>query len=215
MALYDGVVRQVEVRKGVVEEVAPQGGLLSGLHLGQVEVEALAAGDLGPAGVVDGQRGAEDGGRHGRAVDGDLRLVQVEAALAVHEEGDLAVLDGVVASGRPVGELQGALDRREPVPRRRQGVDEPVAPGVLVVVQVALGARPVGTGVEGVDEHVRYRCRAGDLYAGASQVLGKRRRLPVEGRRVRRRQMAGQDAVLQRPGPARRPASPADRVCGP
>ena len=136
-----------------VEEVAPQGGFLGRLHLGEVEVESLAALDLRSARVVHRERGAHDGRGHRSAVDGDLLLVEVEAALPVHEEGDLAVLDCVVASRRPVGELECTLDRSEPVPRRCHGVDEPMACRVLVVVQVALRPRAVGPGVEGVDEH--------------------------------------------------------------
>ena len=51
---------------------------------------------LRPPGVEEGQRGAEDGGGDGRAVDRHVGLVEVQAALAVHEERQLAVRDPVV-----------------------------------------------------------------------------------------------------------------------
>ena len=121
------------------------------------------------------------GGRDGLAVDGDVGLVEVDAALAVHEEGELAGLDLVLALAPLVEVLQGALDGGEPVAGGGDGVDEAVAGGVLVVVQVALGADASGTGVEGVDEHVGDGDGAGDLDAGPPQVLGDGRDLPVAG----------------------------------
>ena len=113
---------------------------------------------------------AEDGRRHGLPADGDLRLVEVQAALAVHEEGERAVLHGVVAAAGLVAVRQAARDGEHPVVGGPHRVDEPVPRRVLVVVQVALCADAVGAGVEGVDEHGGDGGGAGDLNARLAEL---------------------------------------------
>jgi hypothetical protein len=62
-----------------IEEVAVHPRLGGELQLGQVEVDALTALGLAPAGVEERERGPEDGGIDGRAVHGDVGLVEVDA----------------------------------------------------------------------------------------------------------------------------------------
>ncbi|TPW02732.1 MAG: hypothetical protein FD129_3152, partial [bacterium] len=78
------------------EQVAVPRGLGSRLQLGQVEVDPLPAVGLVAAGVVEGQRGTKDRGIDGLAVHDDVGLVQMEAALPVHEEGQVALGDLVL-----------------------------------------------------------------------------------------------------------------------
>ena len=119
-----------------VEEIAPEAGLLGGLHLRQVEIEALTARHLRPSAVEHRQRGAEYRGGHGLAVYGHLGLVEVQSSLAVHEERQLAVLDrgsgvpsprrGTPASAQPLRAGCGPPSRCRPGgvpprPRRRRG----------------------------------------------------------------------------------------------
>ncbi len=60
-------------------------------------------------------------------------------------------------------------------------VDEAVAGGIFVVVQVSFGALPFGPGVEGIDEHAGDRAWARDFDAGFFQIIGHRRNPPVAG----------------------------------
>ena len=143
------------------------------------------------------QRGAEDCGGDGLAVDGHLGLVEVQPSLAVHEERQLAVLDRVVASSRLVVVLQRPVNRSEPVAGSRHGVDQPVARRVFVVVQVADRALTLRAGIQRVDEHVGDRRRPRDLDAGTSQVLRDWGYAPVGGVDLRDGRVRGHDAVFQ------------------
>ncbi len=88
--------RKGELPLAQLEEVPVPARLAGGLELGQIEVDALAPAGLRAAGVEERQRGAEERGVHGRAVDGDIGLVEMQTALAVHEERQVAVGDLVV-----------------------------------------------------------------------------------------------------------------------
>ena len=134
---------------------------------------------LGPARVEEGQRGAEDGGGDGGAVHGELRLVELEPSLAMHEEGQLAGGDPVLASALAVAEGQLAVHRGEPVVGGAHGVDQPMPGGVLVVVEVALRPLAFRPGIQGIDEHAGDRARTRDLDARLAQVGRHRRHLPT------------------------------------
>ncbi len=115
----------------------------------------------------------------------------------MHEEGQLAVGQAILAAPIGIGKRQGAFNRCQAVPRRRQRIDQPVPGGVLVVIEVANGTRALRSGIQRVDEHVGDGGRPRDFDAGAFQVLRHRRHLPIAGVDVRNRGMGGEDAVLQ------------------
>ena len=144
-----------------------------------------------------GQGGAENGGGDGHPVDGHLRLVEVESSLAVHEERQLTVLDGVVAAPCLVAELQGSLDCAEPITSGGHGVDQAVAGRVFVVVEVADCALTLRAGVDRVDEHVGHRRRPSYLDSGATEVLWHGRDAPFCCVDLRDGRVRGHDAVFQ------------------
>ena len=82
-----GAAQVIERRLALGEEVAPERGLGGRLHLGQVEVDALPSLGLGAARVEQRERRPQDRRRDGLLADRHLGLVEVQAALAVHEEG--------------------------------------------------------------------------------------------------------------------------------
>src|SRR5256886_7063618 len=84
-----------EVLARAVEEVPVPARLGRVLELREVEVDALSAVGLRPSREEERERGAEDRGVHRLAVDRDVWLVEVEPALAVHEERELARRDPV------------------------------------------------------------------------------------------------------------------------
>ena len=180
-----------------VEELAVDARLGRELELGQIEVDALPALGLGPAGVEERERRAEHGGVDRGAVHRDVGLDQVDAALAVHEERQLALGDLVLALALDVTEVELALHRGHPVVGRAHGVDQPVTARVLVVVQIAVGALAFRPGVERVDEHGGDRARPRDLDARASAG----RPAPAGPSSCRRRRRRGGRGA--RPGAAR------------
>src|SRR5207244_1088222 len=104
--------------------------------------------------------------------DANVGFVQVHAALAMHEERQLARRDLVFALALGVVEIELATHRGQPVDGGAHGVDESVAARVLVVVEVALGALALRTGVERVDEHGGDRAWSGVLGARLLEVGG-------------------------------------------
>jgi len=110
-----------------VEEVPVPARLGRVLELREVEVDALSAVGLRPSREEERERGAEDRGVHRLAVDRDVGLVEVEPALAVHEERELARRDPVAPAAFSVLEGELAVDRGEAVLGRPHRVDEPVA----------------------------------------------------------------------------------------
>ena len=80
------------------EEVPPEGRLPRRLDLGQVEVDAEPVLRLRAPRVEEREARAEDGRRHRLPLDRDLRLVEVQPPLPVHEEGQRPLLHGVVAA---------------------------------------------------------------------------------------------------------------------
>ena len=168
------------------EEVSPEGSLRRGFHLGQIEIDALPGCRLSAPGVEQRQRSPKDGGRNGDAFQCDVRLIKVKSALPVHEEGQRAVLHGIVAIPRFIVVRESAFNGVEPVEGCLDGVYQPVPCRVLIVVQVALSAGAIGAGVEGVDEHAGDGNGARDLDARLPKLLGYRWHLPVLSRSVAR-----------------------------
>lgn len=76
----DGAPRHPDVVLGEVEDVVPQPGLEVRLHLGQVEVRAVAALDELVRAVEEVQAEVEERARDGLAIDGYVLLLQVPAA---------------------------------------------------------------------------------------------------------------------------------------
>src|SRR5207253_9700522 len=181
-----------------VEEVAVPARLGRVLELREVEVDALTAVGLRASRVEERERGPEDRGVDGRAVDRDVGLVEVEPALAVREERELSRRDPVAFAALAILERELAVDRGETVVRGADRVDEPVAARILVVVQIALGALALGPGIERVDEHGRDRARARDLDPGLPELVGNRRNAPVSDIRRAHRRVAGHDLLVQR-----------------
>src|SRR5439155_737744 len=163
----------------------------------RLDVHAEAVG-LRPSRVEERERGAEDRGVHRLAVDGDVGLVEMEPAFAVHEERQLPRREPVAPPALAVLERELAVDRGEAVMRGADRVDEPVAPRILVVVQVARGALAFGPGVERVDEHGRDRARARDLDPGPLEIVGNGRNAPAPARRRAHGRVAGHHVLLER-----------------
>mmetsp|Transcript_33577 Transcript_33577/g.54619 ORF Transcript_33577/g.54619 Transcript_33577/m.54619 type:complete len:340 (-) Transcript_33577:492-1511(-) len=78
-----------QVALGSQEDVVPEPGLQVALQLGQVEVGARAARQQPERVVVQVQPKVEERARHWPAVDSDVRLVQVPAARAAQQRGQL------------------------------------------------------------------------------------------------------------------------------
>jgi hypothetical protein len=144
------------------------------LHLRQV-VEGAGApvtpGDLLLGVVEKHQAEVEDAAGDALAVDQHVLLVEVPAARADLQHGDLVV--ELVDLAGLVGESQSAAHGVVEVHLALHLVEPVRAVGILEVGHVGIGA-----GVEGVDDHLGLH-RAGDLDAAALQRLGQRRHFPV------------------------------------
>ena len=172
-------IGKAEAIPAEVEEILPKAGLLGGLHLWQIEVQPLSARHLRPSGVEDRQGRAEYCGGHGLPVYRHFRLVELQPPLAVHEEGQRPLFDGVVPSAGLVVVLQRSLHCGQPVAGGSHRVDETVTGRVFIVVQVPDRAFSIGAGVQGVDEHVRNRRGPGDLDSRLLEVVRYWRRPPI------------------------------------
>jgi len=166
----DRAARQAQLVLGAHEDVVPQARLEMALHLGQVEERAGAARDLLLAVVEQEQAEVEDAARDALAVDQHMLLVQVPAARAHLQGGDLVVeLVGLAV----LLQRQRAADRLAEVDLALDLVLPLRGVAVLEVGHVAVGAR-----VERVDDHLGLD-RARDLDAAAGQRGRQRRDLPV------------------------------------
>ncbi len=166
----DGALRQADFVLGHDEDVVPQASFEVAFHLRQVEEGAGAACDLFLGVMEQEQRKVEDAAGDALAVDGDVLFVQVPAAGAHLQRGDLVgqlvvLVVGVQREGAAHGGLEVDLALQLVVPVG--GV------GVLEVGHVAVRA-----GVERVDDHLGFD-RAGDFHAAAMQCRRHRRDLPV------------------------------------
>src|SRR5207302_9614987 len=98
-----------------VEQLAVEARLIGRLELRQIEVDALAAISLRAARVEQRQRRTEDGGVDGGAVDAHVGLVQVQAALTMHEERQLPRRHLVLALALGVVEVELVVHGGQPV----------------------------------------------------------------------------------------------------
>jgi hypothetical protein len=140
-------------------------------HLRQVEEGAGAARDLLLGVVEEHQREIENAAGDALTVDSHVLFVEVPAARADLQRGDL-VVELVFLAGF-VLEAQLAADGLVQVDLALDLVVPLRAVGILEVGHVGIGARVVG-----VDDHLGFD-RAGDFDAAALQGLGQRRDLPV------------------------------------
>jgi hypothetical protein len=102
----------------------------------------------------------------------------------VHEEGQRAILNSVASTPRFIVVRESAFNGMESVEGRLDSVYQPVSCRVLIVVKVAFSAGAIGTGVEGVDEHVGDGNGAGDLDAWLPKLCWHCWHLPVLSRRI-------------------------------
>jgi hypothetical protein len=162
----DRAARQADVVLGHDEDVVPQAGFEVAFHLRQVEEGAGAAGDLLLGVVEEDQREVEDAAGDALTVDGHVLFVEVPAARADLQGGDL-VVELVFLAGF-VLERQLAADGLVEVDLALDLVVPLRAVGILEVGHVGVGARVVG-----VDDHLGFD-RAGDFGAAAFEGLGQR-----------------------------------------
>jgi hypothetical protein len=153
----DRAAREAQEVLGQAERVVPQAGLGVALHLGQVEVRALAFVDLFACRRHHVQR--EVGEAAGRAlpIDQDVLLVQVPAARADHDRGQLVVRVQRVDLALVAGEVDGPVQRVLQVELAGDHVVPQWRVGVLEVSQPDVRA-----GVQRVDRHLAVG-GAGDL----------------------------------------------------
>ena len=170
----DGAAGDAERVLGQVERVVPQPRLEVALVLGQVEVRSLALLDLflRAGGHVQGEVGQAARGPH--AVDEDVLLVQVPAARADHDRGQLAVGPQRVVLALGAGVVDRPVQRVLEVELAGDHVVPERGVGVLEVGQPDVRPR-----VEGVDGHLLVR-RAGDLHPAVDKAGRGRRDPPVE-----------------------------------
>ena len=183
------LLRQLEGR-------IPQPRLAVTLELGQVQVGPGAALEQARGLVGHEEAEVEQPAGHGPAVDQDVAVVQVPAARADQQRGDL-VLQRVLTIALDV--LDGALDRVDEVEVPADDVGPGRRAGVLEVGHPAAGA-----GVERVDRQLALR-RPRDLDAPVAQVLRRGGDRPLAlaqlgGRRGEVERLAG--------GQARHPLAP-------
>ena len=112
----------------------------------------------------------ENCGRYGRAVDQHIGIVEVKAALAVHEEGYLTVLNRVVTVSGFVIEGERSVYGTFTIAGGEEGVCEQVTSRIFVVVEITGGAFAFRTWIEAVDEHRGHVRRTRNLDAGGSRA---------------------------------------------
>src|SRR5690606_11419241 len=157
---------------GAGEHVVPEPRLKVRLQLRQVEVRALALVEPPLGAVEEVETEVEQRRRHRGAVDLRVLLVQVPAARADHDRGQLLV--GTERVGLAAGlEVDRTVERLAQVELAEHAVLPERGVGVLEVGQPDLRA-----GVERVDGHLAVH-RPGDLHPPVLQAGRGRRDLPV------------------------------------
>ncbi len=175
--------RNVEVLLRQLEEPVPPAGLAVVLALGDVVRRRLPLRHQRLRRVEHAEREVEQAARDRRIVDAEVRLVEVKAADADHQQRhvvrvelvglhDLAVTVALLERERALGRADDVLDALHHVPPR--GLHR-----VLEVEHRGVGAVAVVGAGEHVDDHLRVRHRAGDLDAAREEVVGERADLPV------------------------------------
>jgi hypothetical protein len=113
---------------------SPGFGFGSGFQFRQVEINALSAFSLRPPSVKQGQRGPQETRRYGIPLYRDLRFIQMQPALPMHEGRQCARLQSVLFALVGVGIPQGALDCVFAVPGCSHRVLEAMPGRILIIV---------------------------------------------------------------------------------
>ena len=182
----DGAHGQAQVALQGQDEVVPEGRILGGLGLRQVQHEAAAGGPQALVVVHHEEHHVGDGGGEAFAVLADVAVVQVEAPAAVDDRGEVQLLAPVPDDGPPEetlgpgvhldGDLFGHLqeqgipgDGELQVAVVVQGHGVHLAQGVLAIEHPAVGAGEQGIGhVADAGAHIGPRLGGG---AGALNPL--------------------------------------------
>ncbi|CAM5620989.1 hypothetical protein SCYAM73S_08178 [Streptomyces cyaneofuscatus] len=178
----DGALWDADVVLGEDEDVVPEAGLQVRLRLREVEVRALAEVDQALGVVEEVKAEVDQRAGHGGAVQLEVALVQVPAARAGDDGGELVGgLQRVRLAGLRVGEVDAALVGVGQVELAEDHVLPGGSGGVLEVGEPDAGAR-----VERVDRHLAVG-RTGDLHPAVVQRRRGGRDLPGVVRADRRR----------------------------
>ena len=169
-AALDGALRHAQVILRLHEDVVPEARLEVALHLWQIEVRPGAAAELLLRVVEEEEAEVEDAGRHRLAIHQDVLLIQVPAARADQQCGDVVLQGVLLALGRLEGD--GAAHGVAQVDLPEDRVVPGGGVGVLEVRHEHLGAR-----VQRVDDHLAVH-GARDLHAAVLQVVRQRGDLP-------------------------------------
>ena len=175
------------------EDVVPEPRLEMALQLRKVEVRPRSAVEqpFRVAREVDAE--VEEPGGDVLAVDLDVALLQMPAARADEQDGDL-VVQRIALPAR--------LERDRPLDRVREvllAADDVLPRGRVRVLEV--GHVDARAGIEGVDDHLAVSGRAGDLDAAVLEIGRDGRHAPVALAHGARRveevgQLAGRDPLL-------------------
>ena len=175
----DGAHGQAQVGFQGQDEAVPQGRVLGGLGLGQVDDDAAARGEEALVVVHHEQHQVREGGREAVAVLADVPVIQVQAPAAEDDGGEVQLLTPVGDDGPPEealgpgvhlpGHLLGDLqEERIPVDGQLevavvvQGHGVHLAQGVLAVEHPAVGAGEQRVGhVADARAHIRARLGGG------------------------------------------------------
>ncbi len=189
----DRPARDPEVILREAEDVVPQPCLDVALELREVEVRPRSVLEQSLGIAVEVHAEVEEPAGDVLAVDLDMTLLEMPAARADQQHGDLVVqrvaLVALLERDRPLDRVREVLLAADDVlPRRR-----------VRVLQV--GHVDTRTGVERVDDHLAVARRPGDLDAAVLEIGGDRRDPPVAlanvtGRLEEVGQLAGGDPLL-------------------
>ena len=119
-AALDGALGDSQIVLRLYEDVVPEARLEVAFHLGQVEVRPGIAAELLPHVVEEEEAEVEDAGRNRLAINQHVLLVQVPAAWAHQQRGDLVLECVRLALGRL--ERDRAVDRVAQVDLTEDGV---------------------------------------------------------------------------------------------
>ena len=170
----DRAAREAEGVLGQVERVVPQPRLEVALVLGQVEVRPLALADLPLRARRHVQAEVDQAARGPHAVDEDVLFVQVPAARADHDRGQLVIRPQRVALSVGAGVVDRPVQRVLEVELAGDHVVPERGIGVLEV-----GQPDIGPGIKGIDRHFLVG-RAGDLHPAVDQTGRERGDPPAQ-----------------------------------
>ncbi len=140
----DGAPRQAERVLRQVEGVVPEPGLEVAFHLGQVEVRALALGELPSRAVEEVQREIEQAARDALPVDEHVLLLQMPAGRPDHDRGELVVRREPVVLAVGAGEVDGeTMLSQSGVFASSKSASHTLAPEFMALIVIFLSVGPV------------------------------------------------------------------------